>query len=195
MPCVAGDLWVRRATAADLPPIQDVVAAAYTTYLGRMDRPPAPMLRDYAEAVGDGTVWVTGNPVTGLITLIPAGDSLLIENVAVHPAAQGTGFGRRLLDFAEQEARRLGLRRLTLYTNEVMTENHAIYAHLGYRELARRTDDGYRRIFMEKVLRPGRTGHTPMLERCRPACASGTAGAGARAVPGLPRHICAGRPG
>jgi GNAT superfamily N-acetyltransferase len=161
MPCVASDLWVRRATAADLPSIDDVVAAAYATYLGRMDRPPAPMLRDYAEAVGDGTVWVTGNPVTGLIALIPAGDSLLIENVAVHPAAQGTGLGRRLLDFAEQEARRLGLRRLTLYTNEVMTENHAIYTHLGYRELTRRTEDGYRRIFMEKLLPPRPDGPHP----------------------------------
>jgi hypothetical protein len=41
-----------------------------------------------------------------------------------------------------------------LYTNEVMTENQAIYAHLGYRETARRTEDGYHRVFMEKELPP-----------------------------------------
>jgi hypothetical protein len=34
----------------------------------------------------------------------------------------------------------------------VMTENQAIYAHLGYREVERRSEDGYRRIYMEKVL-------------------------------------------
>jgi GNAT superfamily N-acetyltransferase len=161
MPCVASDLRVRRATAADLPSIRDVIAAAYAKYLDRMDRPPAPMLHDYAEAVGDGTVWVTGDPVAGLIVLIPEDDSLLIENVAVHPGAQGTGLGRRLLDFAEQEARRLGFRRLTLYTNEVMTENQAIYTHLGYQELTRRTEHGYRRIFMEKVLPPRPEGQHP----------------------------------
>ena len=143
---------VRRATAADLPSIQNVVAAAYATYLTRMDRPPAPLLRDYTAGLEAGTLWVTGNPVTGLIALIQTGDSLLIENVAVHPAAQGTGLGRRLMDFAEQEATRHGLRRLTLYTNEVMTENHAIYTHLGYRELERRAEDGYQRVYMEKVL-------------------------------------------
>jgi len=60
------------------------------------------------------------------------------------------------MEFAEQEALRLKLGRLTLYTNEVMTENYAIYVHLGYREVARRTEDGYRRIFMEKaVAAPG----------------------------------------
>jgi hypothetical protein len=49
-------------------------------------------------------------------------------------------------------ARRKGLDRLTLYTNEVMTENLAIYGHLGYREVGPRTEGGYRRVFMEKVL-------------------------------------------
>jgi len=41
---------------------------------------------------------------------------------------------------------------LALYTNEVMTENLSIYEHLGFSEIARRTEDGYRRIYMEKML-------------------------------------------
>jgi N-acetylglutamate synthase-like GNAT family acetyltransferase len=145
---------VRKATEADLPYVAAVITAAYEKYLARMDRPPAPLLRDYAPALRDGTLWVSGNPVMGVISLIQAGDSLLIENVAVHPAAQGTGLGRRLMDFAESQAGRLKLGRLSLYTNEVMTENQAIYAHLGYREVDRRTEDGYRRLYMEKVLGP-----------------------------------------
>jgi hypothetical protein len=44
--------------------------------------------------------------------------------------------------------------RLTLYTHVVMTENQAIYAHLGYRETARRTENGYHRVFMQKDLPP-----------------------------------------
>jgi ribosomal protein S18 acetylase RimI-like enzyme len=58
------------------------------------------------------------------------------------------------MDFAERRAITLGLTRLSLYTNEVMTENQAIYARLGYTEVERRTDEGYRRIHMEKQL-PG----------------------------------------
>ena len=145
---------IKRATEADLPVIEEIITAAYSVYLTRMDRPPAPMLHDYAPAVAAGTVWVVGTPVAGLISLIPAGASILIENLAVHPAAQGTGLGRALMDFAEQRARQLQLRRLALYTNEVMTENQAIYAHLGYRETARRSEDGYQRVFMQKELPP-----------------------------------------
>ena len=143
---------IRQANAADLPVIEEIVAAAYSVYLARMDRPPAPMLRDYAPAIEQGSVWVVGTPVAGLISLIPTDDSLLVENLAVHPAAQGTGLGRALMNFAEQQARELRQPRLTLYTHEVMTENQAIYAHLGYRETARRSEDGYQRVFMQKEL-------------------------------------------
>ncbi len=146
---------IRQANATDLPVIEDVITAAYTKYLARMALPPAPMLRDYALPVEQGEVWVAGAPVAGLISLIPEDDSLLIENLAVHPAAQGTGLGRALMDFAEQQARQLRLPRLTLYTHVVMTENQAIYAHLGYRETARRTENGYHRVFMEKDLPSG----------------------------------------
>jgi GNAT superfamily N-acetyltransferase len=145
---------LRQATAADLPLIRDVIAAAYDKYLSRMDRPPAPLLRDYAEALGTEALWVTGRPVVGLISLSQTDDVILIENVAVHPAQQGTGIGRRLMEFAEEQARQRGIRRLALYTNEVMTENQAIYAHLGYRATERRVEDGYRRVYMEKMLPP-----------------------------------------
>ena len=148
----AGDLVPRQATASDLPAIRQVVVAAYARYLDRMDKPPAPVRNDYRAAADAGQIWVVGEPVTGVIVLIGQDDGLLVENVAVSPAAQGTGIGRQLMDFAERQALALGLRRLHLYTHEVMVENLAIYARLGYRETGRRTQDGYHRVFMEKLL-------------------------------------------
>ena len=115
-----------------------------------MDRPPAPVLDDHGDAVRAGQVWVLGSPVCGVIALVRQGDSLLVENVAVDPAAQRRGLGRLLMEFAERQAAARGLSRVALYTNEVMTENLAIYSRLGYRETGRRTDGGYRRVFMEK---------------------------------------------
>ena len=147
-------LSLRRATAADLPTIKAVIGAAYARYLTRMDKPPGPMLRDYRPSVEAGTTWVSGSPITAVLTLYPGDDHLLIENIAVHPSAQGRGLGRALMSFAEQEAARRGLTRMTLVTHEVMTENQAIYARLGYAEVERRSEDGYRRIYMEKHL-PG----------------------------------------
>jgi N-acetylglutamate synthase-like GNAT family acetyltransferase len=162
---------LRQANEADLPSIQRVIAAAYHKYLARMDSPPAPLLRDYRRAVETGAVWVTGSPVIGLISLTRSNDVILIENVAVHPDQQGNGLGRRLMEFAEEQARQHRIGRLALYTNEVMTENQAIYARLGYRVTDRRVVDGYRRIYMEKILpappSPGRPDH-PQSWSCRP---------------------------
>jgi GNAT superfamily N-acetyltransferase len=142
----------RPATEADLPAMTSVIAAAYERYLDRMDRPPAPVLTDYRGAVAAGHVWLSGEPVTAVLVLVPEPSSMLVDNVAVAPHAQGTGLGRRLMEFAERQALARGLRRITLYTNELMTENLAIYARLGYRETARHSQDGYNRVFMEKDL-------------------------------------------
>jgi ribosomal protein S18 acetylase RimI-like enzyme len=110
------------------------------------------MVRDLRPAIESGHVWIAGQPIRGLLCLSPVGQALLIENVAVHPSGQGTGLGRQLMDFAEEEARRGGFDHLRLYTNEVMTENVAFYEHLGYQEVDRRSEQGYRRVFMEKRL-------------------------------------------
>src|ERR1700726_1057151 len=99
----AGPPRLRRATADDLPAIRAVINAAYARYLTRMTKPPAPMLRDYGPSVEAGTTWVTGSPVTAVLTLYPRDDHLLIENIAVYPGAQGRGLGRVLMSFAEEE--------------------------------------------------------------------------------------------
>jgi N-acetylglutamate synthase-like GNAT family acetyltransferase len=148
------DPGIRLASESDVTAIHEVIAEAYAKYLDRMDRPPAPMTRDYTDLVVAGTTWVVGEPITGVITLHNTDDGLLIENVAVRTATQGSGIGRRLLEFAEDVARDRGISLLSLYTNEVMTENLAIYAHLGYAQTDRRTEGGYHRVFMQKRLGP-----------------------------------------
>jgi ribosomal protein S18 acetylase RimI-like enzyme len=136
-----------------MPAIRSLIVEAYDRYRDRMDKPSGPVLTDYTDAVVAGRVWVLGDPVTAVLVLIKEQDSMLVDNIAVSPAAQGSGIGRRLMEFAERQALASGLRRMTLYTNEVMTENLAIYARLGYRETARRTEGGYSRVFMAKELR------------------------------------------
>jgi GNAT superfamily N-acetyltransferase len=142
----------RLAGEAELPLLTEIVHTAYDPYLTRMDRPPAPLTEDLRPRIRDGHVWIVGRPVEGLICLHQVDEALLIQNVAVHPNVQGTGLGRRLMEFAEEVARQKGLERVTLYTNEVMTENLAIYEHLGFVEVARRSEGGYRRVFMEKAV-------------------------------------------
>lgn len=55
--------------------------------------------------------------------------------------------------FAERMARAAGSQAIRLYTNEVMTENAALYGRLGYVERHRAVQNGFRRIIMRKDLR------------------------------------------
>ena len=58
----------------------------------------------------------------------------------------------RRLQFVENEALKQGLTDLDLYTHESMTENIGLYEYLGYIETDRRTEKGYRRVYMRKNL-------------------------------------------
>jgi GNAT superfamily N-acetyltransferase len=149
---VAGGRDLRLAADSDLPAIRGLVQRAYAKYADRMDQLPRPVRADYVAEQQAGQIWVVGEPIAGVIVLIREPDCLLIENVAIDPAAQGTGLGRLLMEFAQEQAISTGLNRLRLYTHEVMTENLAIYLHLGYHETERRSEDGYHRIFMSKAL-------------------------------------------
>ena len=147
-------MTLRPAEPGDVAALRRIAAVAYQPYVARIGRAPAPMTADYAQAVRAGQTWVAveDGQVAGFAVLVAGPGYLLLENVAVRPAAQGRGIGSRLLGLADEQARRLGLSEVRLYTNEVMTENQAIYARLGYVETGRRTEDGYRRIYMEKPL-------------------------------------------
>ena len=150
-----GELMVRAASERDLPEIARIVEAAYGVYLPRMDRKPFPMLDDYEGRLADGylSVLELGGKVRGYIVLIPREDgALLLDNIGVDPLWQRRGLGKALLAFAEREAARLGLNRIAVYTNEAMTENIGWYQKFGYAVTDRRTENGYKRVYFEKIL-------------------------------------------
>jgi ribosomal protein S18 acetylase RimI-like enzyme len=145
---------IRAANTADVPVIGQIVEQAYQHYTPRIGKPPGPMLDDYGAQVSDGAVWVIeeGSTIAGIIVLLPRSDHLLLDNIAVVPARQGSGLGRRLIAFAEVEAVRRGYREIRLYTHVTMTENQRLYAAIGYDEIGRGTEAGYERVFMRKRL-------------------------------------------
>ncbi len=113
------------------------------------------MLDDYPARVSEGVVWVVeeGAVIAAMIVLVPAPNYPLLDNIAVSPARQGLGLGRRLLGFAEDEALRRGYHEIRLYTHQTMVENQCLYTPIGYEETGRGTEAGYDRVFMRKPLR------------------------------------------
>src|SRR5205823_8749413 len=99
--------------AADVAAVTAIVKDAYSIYLARNGKIPGPMRDDYAALIDDGRVHVLedGGEIKGLVVLVPEQLSMLLDNVAVSPRAQGRGFGVRLIAFAEESARAAGLDR------------------------------------------------------------------------------------
>lgn len=145
---------MRRAGPGDADELRAIAAAAYQKYVPRIGRAPAPMTADYAQAVRDGQAWAAleDRQIVGFAIIIAQPGYLLLDNVAVLPAAQGRGIGARLLALAEEQARGLGLREIRLYTNEAMTDNLAYYPRHGYAETHRAEQDGFNRVFFRKPI-------------------------------------------
>ena len=145
---------IRPATSEDRPGIEEIARDAYKIYVPRIGREPAPMNDDYGQLISAGQAFVAveGNGAVGILVLMDEPGALLLDNVAVRPEAQGRGFGKELILFAQEEARRRGHPAVRLYTNQAMTENVAFYERLGFTETHRCEDKGFRRVFMEKRL-------------------------------------------
>jgi len=137
--------------------MREIARAAYTKYVPRIGREPSPMVADYeaAATAQHAVVIEIDGQVCGYIVAWPEGDAYFIENIGVDPQYQGHGLGRRLIEHAVAQARNHGLSALSLYTNEAMTENLAMYAHIGFTETQRVTEAGFRRVYMRWILPRG----------------------------------------
>ncbi|MEU8763753.1 GNAT family N-acetyltransferase [Streptomyces sp. NPDC048659] len=152
----------RPALAADVPAVKAVIDAAFHHYIERIGLVPAPMEEDHAANVAAGRVFVAGEPVAGLVVVVPEADHLYLDTVAVHPDAQGAGLGRVLMEWTEDRARALGLPEVRLFTNAMMWENQKLYERYGYEVVERRLDGPYDRIHYRKTVGESPLNSPPM---------------------------------
>ena len=148
------DTIVRIATLEDVPGITACVCEAYVHYIERIGKRPGPMLEDFQETIGSAQVHVveSNGRIVGVAVLMVTDEGFYLDNVAVRPSAKGTGVGRTLLELAEAEAKSQGYKSVYLATHELMHENRALYARIGYEEYAHRVVNGYPRVFLRKQL-------------------------------------------
>ncbi len=130
---------LRKARPGDATAVGALAERAYDEFSRRIGGPPEPVGADYARLIADAIVYVLPRDadLVASLTLKVEADHLLVWSVAVDPAAQGRGIGRRLMAVAEDEARAQNRGEIRLYTNGLMGENLALYASLGYGETHR----------------------------------------------------------
>ncbi len=147
-------LILRRAVPSDVQSVSEVARTAYEVYVERLGVEPPPMLWDYEAIIASAEVWIVDRErqLVGFIVLRPEPDHVLIENVAVCPAHQHLGIGRRLLAHAELRARTLGAPETKLFTHQSMVENQTLYERQGYREYCRSEELPHQRVHYRKEL-------------------------------------------
>ena len=143
---------IRRADphATDWQAVLTLVQSAFASMDGRID-PPSSANRLTAAAIAqqaeEGVVLIAerdGTPV-GCVFLTPRSDSMYLGKLAVLPALSRRGLGRRLVDACFKECRERGVSEIELQVRVELTENHAIFSALGFRETGRTAHDGYDR--------------------------------------------------
>jgi ribosomal protein S18 acetylase RimI-like enzyme len=147
---------LRRAGPSDAAAIRELTRAAYAKWVPLIGREPKPMGADYKAALLEHRfdLLYRDAELAALIETIAEQDHLLIENLAVSPACQGLGLGKKLMAHVEGLAAALGFTEVRLYTNKLFAENIAFYARLGYRVYKEEEFRGGVAVYMSKAVKP-----------------------------------------
>lgn len=142
---------IRQATHDDAIGLRECMELAYAIYrprLGGNQLPP--MKANYADEIKHHPCWVvdSGGLIVGGLIMTFDENIASIANIAINPSYQGKGIGGALIKFADSTAKSTGFTELHLKTHELLTENIALYEHLGWVETAREGDN----VLMKKAL-------------------------------------------
>ena len=125
-----------------------LIRRAFAGMEGRIDPPSSDRqlsVESLATLSKFAEIWAIGSPPIACMILTRKPDRLYLGKLAVDPAQQGRGLARKLIQHAETRARALGLPRLELQARVELTENHALFQHLGFVETARTAHPGFDR--------------------------------------------------
>ncbi|CDZ26154.1 Acetyltransferase, N-acetylglutamate synthase [Neorhizobium galegae bv. officinalis] len=128
-----------------------LILASFAYMDGVIDPPSSAhrlTLASLARKAGDEIAFaaIENGTLAGCVFCKPEPGFLYIGKLAIAPASQGKGIGRRLLAVAEGVARENGLPVLRLETRIELTANHATFARWGFAKTAENSHPGFTRI-------------------------------------------------
>ena len=146
--------FIRRANLNDLDSIENCINRAFKQYIPLLGKKPSSMNTDFNPIIQNGWVFVTEfeSKIVALMVLRKEIDHIELRSVAVDPHFQNRGFGKQILDFVEKKTLDAGFSEIRLYTSARLPRLIEYWNNLGFEETGRRTEGGYYRVFMSKML-------------------------------------------
>ena len=148
-------MLVRLAKASDLASIAACEDLAFNSPPHRTTKKDVSPDGELASQIRAGSIHVIADAgkVLGYISLMTVSDHVFVSTIAVLPKHHRNGFGRQLLKFAENEAFRLGLHHVSLFTDGNLKGNLIFYRRNGYEETGRCDENSFSRVFFRKIIR------------------------------------------
>ena len=145
---------IRAATSDDLASVRQIAEHAFEPFVDVIGKKPAPMVANFAQQIEEGVVVVAEeyNAILGYCVAYQQGAVWHVENLAVASSTQGHGVGARLMADSERRALAAKCSSVELYTNVAMDAALAFYPRLGYAEIYRGEEDGFKRAYFRKAL-------------------------------------------
>jgi GNAT superfamily N-acetyltransferase len=149
---------IRKPRGRDLQPLHYLIDSTYDEMVAHLGIPPWPQRANLAWLIHSGTLWVleAGGCIAATIRLDVYWTFVKLELVTVLPQFQRRGYGRALIEFAEQRTRHLRRGSMQLMTHERMVDAIDFYLHLGFAEMRRYKLQGHLFIHMGKAVAPVR---------------------------------------
>lgn len=129
---------VRLAVADDALVIAEVIRSAFQPLKANYTKAAyAAVTPDAEEILGrlaEGPIWVAfaDDAMVGTVSVVAEPDWLYIRSMAVSPASQGFGVGRKLLVVVEDYATKKGFDKLYLYTTFFLKSAMRLYEKYGF---------------------------------------------------------------
>lgn len=154
-------LALRRLGPGD-PALASVLSLIRTSFAymeGRID-PPSSMHNLTQDALerqaAEAEVWAVEDDgrVVACVVLTPRPPALYLGKLAVAHTHRGQGLARRLVALAAERARRLGLDKVELQSRVELTDNHSVFAALGFKVAGETAHPGFDRTTSLTFIKP-----------------------------------------
>jgi ribosomal protein S18 acetylase RimI-like enzyme len=156
----APELVLRPLTSADAGRAAELIRKAFTAQNRRTTPPSSALLETGSSiaakiAAGGGFGAFEGGALIAAVLWSLNNNALHVARVSVAPGARGRGFVRLLIAACETEARRRGVRGMTLKTRLELPENERLFERYGFARREIEAHPGFETpttAVMEKIL-------------------------------------------